>query len=462
MWQLLEHPKEWGWQRWSIAILGIALSVTGLASAQESAISLRVPRQLTLEQAESLLLQRNLAVAVNRQQLEAAEAMSLIAGFKPNPTLQLGAEQLAVASPTPGAAPRIYGTNGNAGANPTYTLLFNKIIERGGKREFRARQAEAQAAAARAQILDTYRQQLLQLRQAYGNAILARLNIELAQQTLKEYEQTEKLTQTRLEAGDAPKVELYRINAGKLQYRQAVLQAQSAYRQATFDVLNLLNSQRDLVLLEPASQTGNGEPPGALLDLSGELSEKAPAWSLDELKRIALEDRPDVEMARRNRRAAELGTELAQAQFKRDLSISTEYQHVGDDSSVGVVASFPLFVYNSQKAGIVQARALGRASDLQLRQAELQAITDVEKAWDRYQAAQQSLEVFNKQSLEQTERLRNVAFFSYRQGATSLFELLEVQRTLLQSRLGYAQARFDLQNSLWMLQAAIGRSSFED
>jgi cobalt-zinc-cadmium efflux system outer membrane protein len=429
-----------------------------IAGAQSLPGPISIPRRLTLADAESLLFQRNLAIAVNRQQLQAAEAAKLIAGYKPNPTVQLGAEQITVASPIAGASPRFFETNANAGANSVYTFLLTKVIERGGKREFRTQQAGAQVAVARAQILDTYRQQLLQLRQAYGGAMLARLNLDLSRQTLREYEQTEKLTATRVQAGDAPQIEMYRVQSGKLPYQQAVLQAESGYRQACLDVLNILNSQKEQVVVQPLPPTPLQEPDGAALDIAPEFSERSPLLVLDELKRIVSLERPDIEIARRSREAAQLGTRLAQAQRKRDISVGTEYQRVGDDSSVGVVTSFPLFLYNNQKAAESQARALERAGDLSLRQVELQAATDVEKAWERYQAAQQALKVFGAENLRQAEKLRSVAFFSYQQGATSLFELLDVQRTLLQARMGYNQARFDLQTSLWLLEAATGRS----
>jgi cobalt-zinc-cadmium efflux system outer membrane protein len=276
-----------------------------------------------------------------------------------------------------------------------YTFLFAKVIERGGKREFRTRQAEAQVAAVKAQILDTYRLQLLQLRQAFGAAILARVNVTLADQTLQEYLQTEKLTETRVQAGDAPQVDLYRIRSGKLPYQQALLQAESGYRQACLDVLNLLNSRRDEVVLQPGAAGTPGEPAGAVLDLAGDFSDRTPLLLLDELKRASLEERPDVEAARRTRDAAQFGTRLAQAQRKRDISIGTEYQRAGDDSALGVIASFPLFLYNNQKAGIAQARALERAGELQVRLTELQAVTDVEKAWERFQAAQRALKVYS-------------------------------------------------------------------
>ncbi len=440
------------------ARLIIIIGAFAVARAQVPPTNVPIPRRLSLADAESLLLQRNLAIAVNRRQLEAAEAAKLIAGYRPNPIVQLGAEQITLASPVPGAAPRFFETNSNAGANSVYTFLFAKVIERGGKREFRSRLAEAQVAAAKAQILETYRQQLVQLRQAYGGAMLARLNLDLARQTLHEYEQTERLTETRVQAGDAPQVELYRVRSGKLPYQQGVLQAESGYRQACLDVLNLLNSQRAEVVVQPILPAVGTEPAGAVLDITGEFSDRAPLLLLDELKRIGLQERPDIEIARRTRDAAQFGTRLAEAQRKRDISVGTEYQRVGDDSSVGVIASFPVFIYNDQKAGIAQAKALERAGDLQLRQAEMQTVTDVEKAWEKYQAAQQSLKVFSVDNLQQAEKLRSVAFFSYQQGATSLFELLDAQRTLLQARIGYNQARFDLQTSLWMLEAAIGRS----
>ncbi len=432
-----------------------------LVAAQMAPVSVSIPQRLSLADAENLLLQRNLAIAVNRQLLDAAEAAKLIASYKPNPTIELGAEEITIASPVPGAAPRFFETNSDAGANSAYSLVFSKVIERGGKRELRTKQADSEVAAVKAQILDAYRQQLLQLRQAYGSAILARINLELARQTLSEYEQTERLTQIRLDTGDAPMVEQYRIRSAKLPYQQAVLQAESNYRQAALDVLNLLNSQREEIVVQPTSQVTPDEAPGgAVLNLSGDFSDRAPLLLLDELKKIVLQERPDVEAARRTQEAAQFGSRLAVAQRARDISISTQYQRVGDDSAIGFSVAIPLFAYNNQKAGIAQALALERSSSLQVRQAEVQAITDLEKAWDKYQTAQQALKVFGSENLDQTERLRSAAFFSYQQGATSLFELLETQRALLQARLGYAQARFDLQESLWMLEAAIGRSVY--
>jgi cobalt-zinc-cadmium efflux system outer membrane protein len=155
-------------------------------------------------------------------------------------------------------------------------------------------------------------------------------------------------------------------------------------------------------------------------------------------------------------KAAQAGTRLAQAQRHRDLSVGFEYQRVGSDDSAGIVAQVPLFLYNNQKAGIAQAVAQEHAAEVQLRQAELQAVTDVQKAFQAYLGARQSLDLFQKDNLNQVQKLVDVAQFSYTNGATSLFELLDVERTLRQTQTAYNQARENYQLALWQLEQAVG------
>src|SRR5437667_7888415 len=143
--------------------------------------------------------------------------------------------------------PRFVQANSDAGAQPTYPFRYDKILERGGKREFRTEQADFQIKTAEAQMLDAIRTQLFQLRQAFNNAILASENLKLAEETESQYGQTERLTQVRLENGDVPALELYRIRAGRLQFQQAALQARTSYQQAASDILNLLGARGEQV-----------------------------------------------------------------------------------------------------------------------------------------------------------------------------------------------------------------------
>jgi len=145
-----------------------------------------IPRRLTLAEAEALLLQRNLAVVASRYQIEASRAARLIASYKPNLVLTVGAEQIPFYTPLKGTLPRFFATDSNAGANPVYTFRIDKITERGGKRELRTAQADFQLKATEAQMLDAIRTQLLQLRQAFASAMLAHENLRLAESTQQE------------------------------------------------------------------------------------------------------------------------------------------------------------------------------------------------------------------------------------------------------------------------------------
>lgn len=420
-----------------VACVGLIVFTSVELSAQS------LPSALSLEVAEKLLLERNLALTSSRRMVEASKAAKTIAGYKPNPVIQLGAEQIPFAQPSGMdlmSLPRFVTTDSNAGANPVWTFQFNKVIERGGKRETRVQQADAQLNASQAGVGDAVRTQLFQLRLAFSAALLARDNYRLAAETLKQYEKTESLTETRVSAGDLPLMELYRVKSGKLPFQQAELQARAAYEQATRDIQNVLN-----------------DPSGQKLEVEGDLRPVPVVSTLDELKRLALQERPDVQVAQYTARAAESGTRLAEAQRHRDISVGYEYQRVGSDSSLGVVAQFPLFLYNNQKAGIVQATALQRAAEAQYQQARTQAVIDVEKAWQAYLAARKAMALYTDENLQQVRKLREISAFSFKEGATSLFELLDAQRTANLAEQAYNQARADFQNSLWLLEQAIGR-----
>ena len=446
------------------------------AMSSSAAPQVARPPRLTLPQAEAVLLQRNLVIAANRYQLDASEALRRIVGFKPNPVLQLGAEQIPFLSPVPGSVPRFFGTNADAGANPVYTIQVNKIIERGGKRDLRIQQAEANVEAAKAQIQDTFRTQLFQLRQAFSTAILARENLRLAEALDNQYERTEQLTRVRVDSGNSAPVELYRVRSGRLQYKQALLDAQTTYNLAARDVLNLLNVRpEDLGIapiaaneatLTPVSNSSAAVEPQDLLpallqsapvDLSGTLTDRDVPFTVEQLIDVALANRADIQVAKAGLNAAIQATKLAQAQRVRDVSVGVEYQHVGNDHSAGVVTQIPLFLYNNHITEIAQAEAQQKAAEAQLLQVERQARTDTAKAYESYLAARRSMTLYSSDNLVQVEKLQTIADYSYRSGGTSLLELLDAQRVANQAAVAYNQARFNYQLSLWQIEQAIGR-----
>jgi outer membrane protein, heavy metal efflux system len=448
----------------------LAVLVTLSSPAQAQSASQPIPRRITLQQAENLLMDRNLTVLASKYQVDANRAARLISSYKPNPVLTIGAEQIPFASPIGGSVPRFTTTNPDAGANPVYTLRIDKIWERGGKRELRTAAGDEQIEASEAQMLDAIRTQLFQLRRAFTTAALARENLKLAESIEQQYAQTEGLTQVKVGQGDIAKVELYRVGAGRLQYQQAVLQARTAYDSSVRDVLNLLGSHEEDIERSIAQTTslepvlGETQFPDSLrnapFEIVADFDDRPVLQGLNELRSKALAERPDVAAARHLLTVADRNTQLALAQRTRDVDTAYEYQRVGSDHSAGVVVQFPLFLSNNQRAVYTQADALKRSAEAQLKQAELQAITDVEKAYQSYTSTRKILDLYTAENLGQLERLRTVATVSYREGASSLFELLDAQRAYSTAMTAYNQARSDYQMSLWELEQAIGQPLF--
>jgi len=408
-----------------------------------------VPRQLTLEAAEQLLVQYNLTVVAARYGVDNARAQRLIASVRPNPTLTLGAEAFDLSAPG-----KNLFSNSDSAANRVYTARIDQVFERGNKRSLRTEAAELQVQAAEAQVLDTIRTQLLQLRQAFYTAVLARENVRVAQENLDLTNDTERLIKTRVHAGDAPEWDLIKFQTSKVQFQRDLAAARLAYQQAVRDVLTFVGATF------PISSSPTPVALDAPIEVIGALRAEplTVSFSLEELRQIALETRPDVLAAQRNIEAAQRTRDLAYAQRHRDVDVALEYQRIGGDNTVGATVSFPLFLSHKFEGQIKQGLAQVQQANVALDQAKLQAITDVEKAYQAYQASRQILQVYTTEALARAEASFRIAGVSYRQGATSLLELQDAQRTLNQTRVAANQAFFDYRMSLYQLEQATGKS----
>jgi cobalt-zinc-cadmium efflux system outer membrane protein len=281
----------WWWlasQAWGQSTLPTSSRVSVVSSQFD------VPRQLTLEAAEQLLLQYNLAVVAARYGVDNTRAQRLIASVRPNPMLTLGAEAFNLRSPG-----RNVFSNSDSASNRLYTVRLDQVFERGNKRSLRTEAAEFQVQAAEAQVLDTIRTQLLQLRQAFYSAVLARENVRVAQENMALTNDTERLIKTRVSAGDAPEWDLIKFQANKVQFQRDLTAARLAYQQAIRDVLTFMGAAfLSIGSATPAAST----PPmstsliDASLEVIGELRVEplTISVSLEELRQAALDTRPDV------------------------------------------------------------------------------------------------------------------------------------------------------------------------
>ena len=421
--------------------------------------------RLSLPAATDLLIANNLAVVAARYNVDILRAQRIAAGLRPHPNLTFSATQFTI--PRVFEYPReFFHTNQeNGAANSTYTLEVDQLIERGDKRQLRVSQADLNSQAAEAQVKDTLRQQIFQLRQAFFTAVLARENLRVLEENLDHFDRTQNLLIAQVKEGYSSGVDLKRVQLQGLQFQNDVNSAQQTYEQSLRDVFNLIGSGDSPSFANsaaPAIVPTAGRPsvvPGldaSLEVLDGNLDIIPTLLWIDDLRRMALENRPDVKAAELLFKAAEQGVALAEAQHTRDITVGGQYSRNGSDNTVGVVVGVPLGTRRFTEAAVAQATAAKLQAEAQYRLTRTQALTDVEKAFTAYNVSRERLRLFTGNALALAADVRRIEEIAYRDGGKGLLDYLDAQRTYNQTLIDYNQARFDFLMSLHQLEMATG------
>ena len=418
-------------------------------------------RPLSLQTATDLLLENNLAVVAARYNVDILRAQRIAAGLRPHSNLTFSATQFTIPRVFKNPSEFFTTNQENGAANTSYTLEVDQLIERGNKRQLRISQADLNTQAAEAQVKDALRQQIFQLRQAFFTAVLARENVRVLKENLDQFGRTENLLIVQVKEGYSAGVDLKRVQLQRLQFQSDVSNAQQTYQQSLRDVFNLIGTG-DRASFADSSLIPTGTPsslPGldaSLEVLEGTLDIIPTLLWIDNLRRLALENRPDVKAAELSFKAAEQGLALAEAQRARDITLGGQYSRNGSDNTVGVVVGLPIGTRRFTNAAIAQATAAKLQAQAQLRLVRNQALTDVEKAFTAYNVSREKLQLFTGGALNTAADVRHIEEIAYRDGAKGLLDYLDAQRTYNQTLVDYNQARFDFLMSLYQLELATG------
>lgn len=237
----------------------------------------------------------------------------------------------------------------------------------------------------------------------------------------------------------------YSVGAGTPADR---LQAQTALSQAT---LNRIRSEGDArnALGVLANAMGFDAQQSIVL---GEIPRATPELAfqndVDALIQEARNRRPDLKSAEAQVKAAEAGVEVARAQGRPSVSLSTGplWQEVGGVSAntgnIGVTLSVPIFSGFETNYRVRSAEAQVDLRAAQLDRLRNQVALDVWKAYQNLNTATQSLKATLDlvASAEQSER---VALGRYKAGVGTVLDLLTAQTALANARLQRIQAGLD-------------------
>ena len=414
---------------------------------------------LTIEQAVAIALQKNRDVIAAKMEIEAAQLDVVAARIYPNPTAQVGVGNLVLGKANDQMG-QLQSQPGFFG-QPVISAGISEIIDVWSKRGARIRAADRGVEQRRYLTEDALREVVYAVRSAFADAVRAESERDMAKEVAARYADTVRLSQSRFRAGDIAESELRKIELEQLRYENAVLDSE----------LQVEVARQRLVALLGLSAS-EGLPGGKLVE-----PETQPTFDLKQLIAGALEHRPDLRAATVGRSAAEARLASAEREAYPDLTLGATYTHSeftisGDNpNALGLSLSLPLPLFDRNQANIGKARLDIRHADNDSLRLRLVIEHDVAQAVRKAQRSQALLAVFEKPGgggmtstattdtggmLARAETALRVAEKSYKAGAISLLELLDAQRTYLDTRAQYLHARQDFRQAAIDVAHAVG------
>ena len=393
----------------------------------------RPAKRLSLDQAIQLALTHSPALAAAREQIPQSLADEVTASLRPNPVLSWDILYLPIFSP--GQLNLNYLNN-----TAEYDASFSYTLERGHKRQARMRAARDVTAVVRSQVADTARTLSYNVSQQFVNVLLAQSNLAFAQQDLASWRNTVQIGQSQYSAGAVSGGDFDTLRLQTLQFQTAVSSSR----------LNLAQSLSTL-----RQQIGfSGVPVN--YGVIGSLSYQPVHGNLDDMKNLALHDRPDLIAAQRAVTAAASQHRLAQADGKRDLTLSFQYSHTGAINTGGGLFSIEIPIFDRNQGEIARTVAATVQAQDTLRQVTEQVLTDVTTAFEAVRQDSQIVKLYTSGYRRQAQEVLAIRRYSYRRGATTLLDLLDAERTYRSTELGYRQALANYMLALEQLKEAVG------
>jgi cobalt-zinc-cadmium efflux system outer membrane protein len=413
-----------------------APSTTQAPLSSNRATTVPTAAHLSLDRAIELALQHNHSLLAARATIDESRAEEITANLRPNPVLSWDAQFLPFFNP--GTLSSSYIDN-----SAQFDIGVSYLIERGKKRQNRLAAARDQTAQTVANVLDNERSISANVAQQFVGVLLANANLELARMDLESFQNTVEISQARYQAGDIGEGDLLKIKLQLLQFQMDLNSAQLAKVQA-------LANLRALVGFESLPES---------YEVDGELAYQPVRVNLDDLKLMALRNRPDYRAAQLGVTAAQSQLILARAIGKRDLTAAVDYSHAGGVSAASFFFNIEVPIFTRNQGEIARARfGVNQAQESQSAQSET-VLTDVVNAFENLHTNDEVVTLYNSGYLQQAQDSRDISQYAYQRGAASLLDYLDSERSYRATQLAYRQALASYMLALEQLRQAVGTRS---
>ena len=382
---------------------------------------------LTLDAAIARALATHPRIGAARQSVRAARGTRLTARSWTNPTFNYQAESMPAAM-TGMPLDREVMTFATVPLEPLYQLWP------------RSAQASAGVRAAEADLDGARRMIALDAAAAFFSASSAQVSVDALLDVRNWLDSLVSYTRARVREGAAAEVDLIRLEVEHGRTETDLAMARVDLARARAQLATFIGTE-SFTLSVPADT----------------IEGVAALPPRDTLVSLALIHRPELQAADARLDAARAGVSVERSRIVRDVGVMVGAKTTQGTRSLMTGLSLPIPLFDQNRGEIQRADAQRRIAMFEREQIARQVTADVSASYAAVQTLTEQLSLMRDSLLRRAEEARRIAEAAYREGATSLVQVLDAARALAEARQVYHRALFARQQSILELNAAIGR-----
>jgi outer membrane protein, heavy metal efflux system len=391
-------------------------------------------QSLTWEQVKDRFQSANPTLRAGEINISEAKAAEITARLRPNPSFGLSVDQIAPFSNNPDHYRPFAFTQ------PIYD--FSYLHERQRKRELRTEVAREGTSIALSQQTDLIRTLTYQLRNAFIQILQAKAVRQNAADNLKYWDHELEISRERLRAGDIARIDLIRLELQRVQFETDLENSNISLRSAKIQLLQLLNDRT------PVEQ----------FDVSGPFDFAPQITTLEEFRRIAAANRPDLQAAVQSIVLAKTNHSLAVANGSSDPTFGLDFaRNPPIPFYLGFNVNIPLRIFDRNQGEKLRTELDIGKNERQREATEAQVFSDVDSAYNALTGALNLLRPYKEKYLAEAAEIRDTVEFSYRQGASTLIDYLDAEKGYRDVHLAYLNLIGNYLTAAAQINLAAGR-----
>jgi cobalt-zinc-cadmium efflux system outer membrane protein len=174
-------------------------------------------------------------------------------------------------------------------------------------------------------------------------------------------------------------------------------------------------------------------------DVSETFDFKEPVIALDELRKAAINNRPDLREAEESLEKARTDHRLAISNGSADPTFSVILSHQPDplNTYLGVSVSVPLRIFDRNQGEKARTLLDIQRNEKLVDASELTALRDVDSAYASLESTLKLLRPYKARYLKEAQSVRSSVSFAYLHGGASLLDFLDAQKSYRDTELNY-------------------------